>query len=181
MSADPGPIWYIDLAGIVVDQRVPGSGRAFPSSFGSFATQAKVLRSPMEFIYSRAVVDFINRASDHYEIRWLTNLTKWVPNVVAPGLGLKSFGSAGTYGFERHATSRPTQSGAWWKDGVVREEIGASGRRFVWTDDRFTSRVVNSLREDCATNQCLLLPIDPGSVLSVDARQQISDFVGGIP
>ena len=135
----------------------------------------------MEFIYSRRVVDFVNRASAAYEIRWLTALSRWVPNVMAPGLGLRAFGSAGEYDFEQSTTDSPTRTNSWWKERVVRHEIGATGRRFVWTDNRFTSFVVNDLRKDCIDNQCLLLPVDHGSELDGDARESISDFVAGIP
>lgn len=178
--SDTGPILFIDDDAVVLDRCRPGDRPPVnTANVGTVQIENPMLRDPIQIIYSRPAVAFINQAAAAYEVQWLTGLSVWVPKVLAPAIGLDRFESAFQYAFEADADVDPIGDGSqWWKDLVVRTTIDNTSRRIAWVDDQITRSVKRRMTTDFGESRTFLVPIVRGSRMTEHDMVKIADFVG---
>ncbi|AXT84228.1 hypothetical protein C6I20_02815 [Aeromicrobium sp. A1-2] len=174
------PILFLDDDAVVVERRRPGSKPLVDDlKFGTVTLGVEVLSEPLEIVYSKRAVEFLNVVADAlFRVRWLTGLGEWVPEVFAPAVGLNQFASVPAHECERTADLHPSRTGQWFKEQLVDVTIAGSATQFVWVDDQLTSGTISRLASRFTASQHLAVPLDPSGPLTEVQFVKIAEFCG---
>ncbi|MCL1869870.1 MAG: HAD domain-containing protein [Promicromonosporaceae bacterium] len=179
-TAPPGapPVWFLDIDGVV---------NAFPSWVTPHRAdyeRTEVAVSDGEIFgvfpiqYRPSVVEFVNRAHREglAEVRWLTTWGRHARQAFAPAVGFDAFDVAADPPSAGGAF-RSIYSRDWWKLGAIREAIGSSGHRFVFTDDDLSRETSEVLAGWFGEEQMLLVAPAPRVGLADGEIERIAAFL----
>ena len=159
------PIWFLDVDGVV-------NALSRPAPIGYQITNANTMGRGWRIVFSREVVDFINRVNREglAEVRWLTTWQQDAHRELAPAVGLDAFPA---YDDPQEIESPMS----WWKGTIVVDELLAHGRPFVWTDDDIDDDTAIDFSEEPVPS--LLIAPDPSTGLNSRDLTRIEHFLNG--
>lgn len=181
---DPSkPYWFLDIDGITNVIQY-GVNKKAPKGTWSDLESIKVLGYPI--LYSPTLISFLNAASKHVNILWLTTWRGLANEYYAPAVGLDGPFPVADWVLnpDLHldsllpgATTYPL--GDWHKFRVLKAlsfRLGADAR-IIWTDDDMRKPHRTALKTAYGTNFISVTPFDTKG-LTPDDVKRLGDFIG---